>query len=96
MVLPVLTDESTLLGEQLSPEGIWIWSAVAQDQLQAQMETRRILSPAIPWFLCSDGSGRSLLGQEFEQKWWSYLCSQVCQHSWETGSLTVVFGYEEL
>ena len=37
--------------------------------------------------------GRSLLGQEFEQKWWSYLCSQVCQHSWETSSLLVVFGY---
>ena len=31
--------------------------------------------------------GGSLLGQEFEQKWWSYLCSQVCQHSWETSSL---------
>ncbi|EDL35653.1 mCG148215 [Mus musculus] len=28
--------------------------------------------------------GGSLLGQEFEQKWWSHLCSQVCQHSWET------------
>ena len=28
----------------------------------------------------------SLLGQEFEQKWWSYLCSQVCLHSWETSS----------
>jgi hypothetical protein len=28
--------------------------------------------------------GRSLLSQEFEQKWWSHLCFQVCQHSWET------------
>ena len=37
--------------------------------------------------------GRSLLGQEFEQKWWSHLCSQVCQHSWETSSLP---GYGEL
>jgi hypothetical protein len=35
--------------------------------------------------------GKSLLNQEFEQKWWSYLCSQVSQHSWETISLLVVF-----
>jgi hypothetical protein len=40
--------------------------------------------------------GGSLLGQEFEQKWWSYLCSQVCQHPWETRSFPVVFGYREL
>ena len=26
--------------------------------------------------------GGSLLGQEFEQKWWSYLCSQECPHFW--------------
>ena len=37
--------------------------------------------------------GGPLLGQEFEQKWWSYLCSQVCQHSWETTCLLEVFGY---
>ena len=40
--------------------------------------------------------GRSLLGQEFEQKWWSHLCSQVCQHSWKTCSLPVSSGYEDL
>ena len=40
--------------------------------------------------------GRSLLGKVFEQKWWSYLCSQACQHSWETRSLQEVFGYEVL
>ena len=34
---------------------------------------------------------RSLLGQEFEEKWWSYLCMQVCRHSWETSSFLVVF-----
>ena len=39
---------------------------------------------------------RSLLGQEFEQKWWSYLCSQVCRHSWETSSLLAVFVYVAL
>jgi hypothetical protein len=39
--------------------------------------------------------GGSFLGQEFEQKWWSYLCSQVCQHSWETSFLPAVFVYGE-
>lgn len=38
----------------------------------------------------------SLLVQVFEQKWWSYPCSQVCQHFWETSSLLVGFGYGEL
>jgi hypothetical protein len=37
-----------------------------------------------------------LLGQEFEQKLRSHFCSQVCQHSWETSSLPVRFGYWEL
>ena len=40
--------------------------------------------------------GRSLLGQEFEQKWWYHLCSQVCQHFWETSSLSEGFRYREL
>ena len=40
--------------------------------------------------------GRSLLGQEVERKWWSYLCSKVCWHSWETSSLLVLFGYRAL
>ena len=35
--------------------------------------------------------GGSLLGQEFEEKCWSYLCSQVCRHFWETISILVVF-----
>jgi hypothetical protein len=33
VVLPVLTGKSALLGDQLSPGGIWVWRAVAQDQL---------------------------------------------------------------
>jgi hypothetical protein len=45
MVLPVLKDVSIFLVDQLSPRGIWVWSSVAQDQLRAQMETGRILSP---------------------------------------------------
>ena len=32
---PVLTDVSALLGDQLSPDGIWVLSAVAQNQLWA-------------------------------------------------------------
>ena len=35
----------------------------------------------------------SLLGKEFEQKWWSYLSWQVCWLSWETSSFLVVFVY---
>ncbi|XP_063126603.1 E3 ubiquitin-protein ligase DZIP3 isoform X7 [Rattus norvegicus] len=34
-------------------------------------ETGRILSLTVPWFLCPEGSGQFLLGQECEQKWWS-------------------------
>jgi hypothetical protein len=49
--LPVLTGESALLGHQFSPEGIWEWTVVAQDQLRAQTETVRILSQAAPRFL---------------------------------------------
>jgi hypothetical protein len=33
---------------------------------------------------------------EFEQKWWSYLSLQVCQHSWESSSLLAVFGNGDL
>ena len=40
--------------------------------------------------------GGSFLTQEFEQNWWSYLCSQVCQYSWETSSLLAGFGYGEV
>jgi hypothetical protein len=56
VVLPVLTDLSALLGDQLSPSGILVWSAVTQDQLLVQMETRRILSQVAPRLLCPDGS----------------------------------------
>lgn len=39
---------------------------------------------------------RALLGPEFEQKWGSYLCSQMRRHSWETNSLLEVFVYAAL
>jgi hypothetical protein len=57
MVLPVLASKSALPGDQLSPDGIWVWNAVAQDQLWVQMETGRILSQDTSQFLCSKGSG---------------------------------------
>jgi hypothetical protein len=46
VVLPVLTGESALLGDQLSPGSVWVWSVVTQDQLQAQMETGSLFQ----WF----------------------------------------------
>ena len=54
----LLTCVSELLGDQFSPRGIWVWRAMPQDQLWVQMETRRILSLALPWFMCPDDSGR--------------------------------------
>ena len=36
------------------------------------------------------------LGQEFEERWWSYLCTQVCRYSWKTSSLVVIFVYVAL
>jgi hypothetical protein len=38
----------------------------------------------------------SLLGQEFEQNWWSPLCSQVYQHPWDSSFLPAGFRYGEL
>ena len=58
------------------------------------------LEGSCPWLFLGSfvlmSLGGSLLSQEFEQKWWSYLCSQVCRHSWETSSFPVVFGYGKL
>jgi hypothetical protein len=64
-------------------KGICVWRAVAQDQPQAHMETRRNLPQATPWFHLHDGSGMSPL----EQKWWAYLCSEAYLHSWEISFL---------
>jgi hypothetical protein len=37
VVSPVLSGVSPLLGDQLSPNGVWVWGLVAQGQLQAQV-----------------------------------------------------------
>ena len=58
VVLPVLTGQSELLGDQLSPGVIWLCRAVAQYQLWVQTETGRILSQSAPHFLCPEGSGQ--------------------------------------
>ena len=81
-----------LQGDEVSPGGIWVWHAVSQDQLRAQMEIRRILSQAATHFLCPEGSRQVPWGQ----KWWSYLFIQVCLHFWETSSFPTIFVYELL
>jgi hypothetical protein len=53
---------SVLLVDQFSPGGVWIWRALAQVSSRVQRETGRILSLAIPWFLCPDRAGRVPLG----------------------------------
>jgi hypothetical protein len=80
---------SELLGDQFSPGGIWVWTAVVQVLLWSADRNQKDPAPGCPLVPVSEW----LLGQEFEQKWWSYLCSQVSQHSWETNSLWTVFGY---
>jgi hypothetical protein len=40
----VLSDVSALLGDQLTADGTWVYRAVAQDQLWAQMEIRSKIS----------------------------------------------------
>ena len=80
---------SELLGDQFSPGGIWVWTAVVQVLLWSADRNQKDPAPGCPLVPVSEW----LLGQEFEQKWWSYLCSQVSQHSWETRSLLTVFGY---
>jgi hypothetical protein len=53
-LLHVLTYVSALPEDQLFSGGIWVWSAEAQDQLQIQMGSRRILFQSAPQFLHPD------------------------------------------
>ena len=63
-----------LLGDQLSPGGIWVWSAIAQDQLWAQSETRRQLSlplllpPKIFRFIFSESQNFWFVGKNNEPR----------------------------
>ena len=69
---------------------------MAQGQLLGAEGNQKDPVPACSLIPVLMALGRSLLGQKFEQKWWSYLCLQVCWYFWETSSLPAVFGYEEL
>jgi hypothetical protein len=44
VVLQVFTGVPALLGDKLSPRGIWVWSTVTQDQLRVQTETERLVN----------------------------------------------------
>ena len=81
---------SVFLEDQFSLGGIWVWRAVAQCQL---WDTYGNWYDPVPGHSLAP---MSLLGQEFEQKCLSHLCSQVCQHSWETSSFLVGPGYGQL
>jgi hypothetical protein len=87
---------SVLMGNQFSLGGIWAWRAMVQDQLWVADGNRKDLFLALPWFLFPDGSWQVLLGLIIEQKCWSYMCSLMCWHSWETSSLLMVFEYGAL
>ena len=53
----VLTGLSALLGDQLSPGGIWVWRAVAQGQFWVQLEIRNNLAFLdIIWEACDKHS----------------------------------------
>jgi hypothetical protein len=55
------------------------------------------LKESWPWLILCSCVLRALgLGHVFECKWWFYLYFEVCQPSWETSSLPVVFGYGDL
>ena len=88
---------SVLLGDKFSPGGIRVWRAVAQVSSGTQIWKLEGSCPRL--FLGSFfqmALGVPLLGQEFEQKWWSHLCSQVYQLCWKTSSLPEGPGYGEL
>jgi hypothetical protein len=84
---PSCKSVSSFLGDQLSCGGILVRRAVAQEQLSGSDRNWKDPVPGCSCFLMA--LGRSLLGQIFKQKCWSYLCFQVCQPSLETSSLLV-------
>ena len=47
----LLQDCVSVLLDQFTPLGVWV-----QGQLSGADETRKILSLAVPWFCCPDGS----------------------------------------
>ena len=49
---------SVLLGDQFSPEGIWLWRAMAQGQLWGADRNQKDLPMAVLPILCPEGSGQ--------------------------------------
>jgi hypothetical protein len=79
---------SLFLGDKFSLGGMWVWRAVAQGHLRGAKENLLLLGSCVLMAM-----GGSLLGQEFGQKCWPYLCSQVYCHSGDTSSLQEVFNW---
>ena len=81
---------SVLLGDQFSQGGIWVWRTVITG---SALGCRQKPEGSCPQLILGSyvlmALGGSLLGQGFEEKWWSYLCLQVCRYSWETSSIYV-------
>ena len=84
---------SVLLGDQFSWRNLGMESYGTGSALWCRQKPEGSCPQPILGSCVLMAMGGSLLGQEFEEKWWSYLCSKVCWHSWETSSLLVVFVY---
>ena len=82
---------SVLLGDQFSWRNLGMESYGTGSALWCRQKPEGSCPQPILGSCVLMAMGGSLLGQEFEEKWWSYLYSQECSHSWETSSLLVVF-----
>jgi hypothetical protein len=81
---------STLLGDQLSLGRVWVWRAMAQGQLWGVDGNWK---DPVSGYSLVPVSWQLWVGPS-EQKWWSYLCSQMCRHSWKISSLRWYLGME--
>ena len=87
--LPELTGVMELQWDKLSYQQNFC--TVAQNQLLVQAKNGRIISQTVSQFFSTECSVRVHLKRSRTN-----LYSQDCQQSWETLSLTAVFGYGEL
>jgi hypothetical protein len=74
------------------------WPDLCMESLAQRQLSGYRWKPEVSWprVLCLRALGRSPFGHELEQKWWSHLSSQVCQHFLETSSFPAGFSYWEL
>ena len=75
----------------LSIENCSTGSAHGRKQKPEWFCPQLILGSCVLRALCS-----SLFVQEFDEKWWSYLWTQLCRYSWEIDSQLLVFVYVAL